>query len=176
MYSNNSAGTVCELCRAFSIRIEIHDEERLETTNRPKSSSAATSTANARGAPPSFDVVGASTQSKSAMTNVVLVAPENAKSVKSFLESRGWLDKGFRMSKVSIASTSSSSQQPQIAVPIVEDARQGISQQFGEIPGEEPAAQTDTDIGAWDFSIILGHDRMEMPFSTARFASKGKRR
>jgi hypothetical protein len=101
---------------------------------------------------------------KSDVTTVVFVAPENAKVVKKLLESRGWLDKGFRMSKMTTSP-------PQIAVPIVADAWEAIS---GDESAEETSSSSSSQPEDWS-SMILGHGQEEMPFSTARYAAKGKR-
>ena len=118
---------------------------------------------------------------KSSMTTVVFVSPGNAKIVKTQLELHGWLDKGYRMTKVMIPSATTSEQQKQqqqVAVPITTEAWEELSTCISS-SSEDCDADTkhliDNADGAWR-SLILGHSRMEMPFSTAKFASKGKRR
>lgn len=98
---------------------------------------------------------------KSAITNVVLVAPTNAKRVKMELQSLGWLDKRFRMIKLSPNN---------IALPIKQDAWQSLKAvdlQKGTTPPQEKT---------W-LSLILNQEEKheDMPFSTSQFAAKGKR-
>jgi len=95
----------------------------------------------------------------SVMTDVVYVAPGNAKQLKSVLETKGWLDKRFRMTKVASIPSSepednTSSNFPAIAVPICIS----LSVVLDECK-------------QW----ILSHGQLEMPYSTSQFAS-GKRR
>jgi hypothetical protein len=99
----------------------------------------------------------------SAVTPVVFVAPSDAKRVKTKLESRGWLDKGFRMTKSTPIRTDADDNHPTIAIPVT-------------LQGWEELLQATNDDGNDDDSWrIMGRGQEEMPFSTAKFAAKGKR-
>ena len=99
---------------------------------------------------------------KSAITNVVLVAPTNAKRVKMELQSLGWLDKRFRMIKLSPNN---------IALPIKQDAWQSL-----KAADLQTAETTSPQEKTWHSLILNQEEKHEdMPFSTSQFAAKGKR-
>jgi hypothetical protein len=91
---------------------------------------------------------------KSELTHIIIVAPPTAKEVKLKLAGLGWLDKRYRMTKVSPQS---------IAIPITADGFQFLSE----------VTQPETPTESW-YSLILDKGQQEMPFSTAQSAAKGK--
>jgi hypothetical protein len=138
---------------SYHVRIDLSCSERSVDGNssialeQPAGTTTKTKSTNKKSSP---------SEAKSAITNVLYVAPVDAKRLKSELESRSLLDKGFRMTKLSSG---------QIAVPVTVQAAAGKT--FKE---EAPSAAE----VSWK-SCIVGQGKEEMPFSTAQFAARGKR-
>jgi tRNA wybutosine-synthesizing protein 3 len=139
---------------SYHVRIDLScsetsaDGNRCMTLEQPSGTTTKMKSTNKKSSP---------SEAKSAITNVLYVAPVDAKRLKSELESRSLLDKGFRMIKLSSG---------QIAVPVTVQAAAGKT--FQEETSSSAAE------GSWK-SCIVGQGKEEMPFSTAQFAARGKR-
>ena len=110
---------------------------------------------------------------KSAKTNVVYVAPKHAKPVKIELQSRGWLDKDFRMIKIDNKS--------RIAIPVTSEGLKAMGEDKAFNTTVDNSLSEETNSGDRDNEkdnekgwAIIGTGEEDMPFSTAKFAS-GKR-
>eukprot|EP00934_Nitzschia_sp_Nitz4_P000944 Nitzschia sp. Nitz4//scaffold109_size72162//48597//51221//NITZ4_005852-RA/size72162-processed-gene-0.17-mRNA-1//1//CDS//3329532781//944//frame0 len=93
-------------------------------------------------------------QPNRATTRVVYVEPANAKRVKTELERRNWLDKGYRMIPVPSPTDTNAKR---IAIPLTETVRWPLP----------PSSSSD----GWE-SCILEQGLEELPWSTARYAKK----
>jgi hypothetical protein len=135
------ATTIPSSCRSYHVRLELPSAKNLEPLSKATRSKT--------------DKTPLDACKKSVMTYAVMVAPPNAKPVKKKLQDLGWLDKRFRMTKLSSS---------QIAIPVNADAWHELRKQLGLETTEE----------SW-YDLILDQGQQEMPFSTAQFAAKGKR-
>jgi hypothetical protein len=132
------ATTIPSSCRSYHVRLELPSAKNLEPLSKATRSKT--------------DKTPLDASKKSVTTYTVMVAPSNAKPVKKKLQDLGWLDKRFRMTKLSSS---------QIAIPVIADAWEELRKQLGSETTEE----------SW-YALILDQGQQEMPFSTAQFAAK----
>jgi hypothetical protein len=136
----------------FTIDIPSSSKDRDPQTTRTGRRASSLPAGNTKDGEKSTTANAEKTQ-RSAAANVFYVAPADAKGVKMELESRGWLDKGFRMIKMSPET---------IAIPVTLQAWNALRE--GGVSSSD----------SWR-SQIVGQGQEEMPYSTAKFAAKGKR-
>ena len=95
------------------------------------------------------------------MAHVLLVPASSAKLVKRDLEAIGWLDKGFRMTKVETETSDSA-----VAVPVTSEAYPALQQEHASSESQRE----------WMSQVLEFRYAVEVPFSTARFAAgKGQK-